>query len=290
MIYYDFGFYLLLATLITGVVTLIDKLKWRKERVEKGIEYDEKGNEKMPMYIDISRSFFPIILVVFLLRSFLFEPYRIPSGSMNPGLYDGDFILVNKFSYGIRMPGFNTTIIPTGSPKRGEVAVFHPPHEPQTAYIKRIIGEPGDRLEWNRGVLTITPKCGGEESCEPMVVRPEFVSDEVPELVPQADVFDLYDESLGNNSYQVLYLDPRARARQSLEQSWSTVVPENKYFVMGDNRDSSMDSRFWEFVDEEALIGRAAYKWLFLEFTDEPVIFGKKLPKGVSFGRVGSIE
>lgn len=288
MIYYDFGFYLLLATFITGAVVLIDKLKWRKEREAKGIEYDEKGNEKMPMFIDISRSFFPIILVVFLLRSFLFEPYRIPSGSMNPGLYDGDFILVNKFSYGIRMPGFNTTIIPTGSPKRGDVAVFHPPHEPQSAYIKRIIGEPGDRLEWNRGVLTITPKCESDDSCQPIEIRPQFVSDEVPELVPQGEVLDLYSENLSGHDYQVLYKG--IQRSQSLNHSWSTVVPEGQYFAMGDNRDGSADSRFWGFVDEEALIGRAAYKWLFLEFTEEPVIFGKKLPKGVSFGRVGSIE
>ncbi|WP_018625419.1 signal peptidase I [Kangiella aquimarina] len=288
MIYYDFGFYLLLATVVTGAVVLIDKLKWRKEREAKGIEYDEKGNEKMPMFIDISRSFFPIILVVFLLRSFLYEPYRIPSGSMNPGLYDGDFILVNKFSYGIRMPGFNTVIIPTGSPKRGDVAVFHPPHEPQTAYIKRIIGEPGDRLEWNRGVLTITPKCESGETCQPIMLRPQFVSDEVPELVPQGEVLDLYSENLSGNDYQVLYKG--IQRSQSLNHSWSTVVPEGQYFAMGDNRDGSADSRFWGFVDEDALIGRAAYKWLFLEFTEEPVIFGKKLPKGVSFGRVGSIE
>lgn len=288
MIYYDFGFYLLLATVITGAVVLIDKLKWRKEREAKGVEYDEKGNEKMPMFIDISRSFFPIILVVFLLRSFLYEPYRIPSGSMNPGLYDGDFILVNKFSYGIRMPGFNTVIIPTGSPKRGDVAVFHPPHEPQTAYIKRIIGEPGDRLEWSRGVLTITPSCESGETCERIELRPQFVSDEVPELVPQGEILDLYSENLGDSDYQVLYKG--IQRSQSLNHSWSTVVPEGQYFAMGDNRDGSADSRFWGFVDEDALIGRAAYKWLFLEFTEEPVIFGKKLPKGVSFGRVGSIE
>lgn len=288
MIYYDFGFYLLLATVITGAVVLIDKLKWRKEREAKGIEYDEKGNEKMPMFIDISRSFFPIILVVFLLRSFLYEPYRIPSGSMNPGLYDGDFILVNKFSYGIRMPGFNTTIIPTGSPKRGDVAVFHPPHEPQTAYIKRIIGEPGDRLEWSRGVLTITPKCESGGTCQPIAIRPQFVSEEVPELVPQGEMLDLYSENLGGHDYQVLYKN--IQRSQSLNHSWSTVVPEGQYFAMGDNRDGSADSRFWGFVEEEALIGRAAYKWLFLEFTEEPVIFGKKLPNGVSFDRVGSIE
>ena len=288
MIYYDFGFYLLLATLLTGIITLIDKVKWRKERSAKGLEFDDKGREKIPLFIDISRSFFPIILVVFILRSFLFEPYRIPSGSMNPGLYDGDFILVNKFSYGIRLPGFNTTLIPTGSPKRGEVVVFHPPHEPQTAYIKRVVGEPGDLLEWERGVLTITPQCDAGKECGPIVIRPEFVSAQVPELVPQADTFDLYDEQLGEHNHPVLY--KKRHKSQSLNHAWSVVVPENQFFVMGDNRDGSLDSRFWGFVDEKALIGRAAYKWLFIEFTDEPIIWGKKLPKALSFDRVGSIK
>ncbi|NVK21082.1 MAG: signal peptidase I [Kangiellaceae bacterium] len=288
-IYYDFGFYLSVAAIVTGVIALIDKLKWQKERQAKGVEYDEKGNEKLPFMIDISRSFFPIILFVLVLRSFLYEPYRIPSGSMNPGLYDGDFILVNKYAYGIRLPAFNTKIIPIGEPKRGDVIVFHPPHEPQSAYIKRLIGMPGDRLEWNKGTLTITPKCEEGKVCQPIVIKPQLKSSDVNELVKQGEYFDTYQEVIGEVEYETIYLDPRVD-RGSLKESWTRVVPDGKYFGVGDNRDNSMDSRVWGFIDQDAMIGRAAAKWLFMEFTDEPVMFGWHLPKGISFARVGAIN
>lgn len=297
-IYYDFGFYLGLAALITGVVTLLDKFWWQKKRIEAGgVEYDEKGREKYPAVIDVCRSFFPIIFAVLVLRSFLFEPYRIPSGSMNPGLYDGDFILVNKFAYGVRLPAFNTKIISVADPERGDVIVFHPPHEPQQAYIKRLIGVPGDRIEWDRGTLTIIPQCQngndiGGGSCEPMTIKSEFVSDEVEDLVPRGELFNTYKETINGNEHPLIYLENSVQREggNSLNGRWTAVVPAGKYFAMGDNRDGSADSRAWGFVHEEGIIGKAAYKWIFLTFTDEPVLFGKHLPKGISFSRVGAIK
>ncbi|AOE50399.1 signal peptidase I [Kangiella sediminilitoris] len=297
-IYYDFGFYLGVAALITGVVTLLDKIWWQKKRAEAGkIQLDEKGEEKFPPFIDICRSFFPIIFVVLVLRSFLYEPYRIPSGSMNPGLYDGDFILVNKFAYGIRLPAFNTKIIDVGEPQRGDVIVFHPPHEPQQAYIKRLIGIPGDRLEWDRGTLTIIPQCRNAvnvdgQSCDPITIKSEFVSDKVEDLVPAGNNYDTYSETINGESHDLIYLEDNAKPRRyhSLRERWTEVVPEGKYFAMGDNRDGSLDSRFWRFIDEEGIIGKAAYKWIFVSFTEDPVLFGKHLPKGISFSRAGAIE
>ena len=297
-IYFDFGFYLLVAALITGIVTLLDKFIWQKKRVEAGtVEYDEKGKEKYPGLIDICRSFFPIIFIVLLLRSFLFEPYRIPSGSMNPGLYDGDFILVNKFAYGIRLPALNTKLIDVNEPKRGDVIVFHPPHEPQQAYIKRLIGVPGDRIEWDRGTLTIIPQCTdgkdiSGQGCDPITIQSEFVSDKVEELVPQGEYFDTYKETINNNTHDLVYLTSGVSNGRvsSLDDRWTEVVPEGKYFAMGDNRDGSQDSRAWGFIHEEGIIGKAAYKWLFVTFTDEPVLFGKHLPKGISFSRAGAIN
>lgn len=297
-IYFDFGFYLGLAALITGVVTLLDKFLWQKKRIETGkVELDDQGKEKYPALIDLCRSFFPIIFIVLVLRSFLFEPYRIPSGSMNPGLYDGDFILVNKFAYGIRLPALNTKIIDISEPQRGDVIVFHPPHEPQQAYIKRLIGVPGDRIEWDRGTLTIIPQCIdgvdiGGQGCEPITVKSEFVSDTVEDLVPQGEYFNTYSEVINEKEHSLVYVKDGANIGKvhSLNNRWTEVVPEGKYFAMGDNRDGSADSRAWGFVHEEGIIGKAAYKWLFLTFTEEPVMFGKHLPKGISFSRAGAIE
>ncbi|MRX27348.1 signal peptidase I [Kangiella sp. HZ709] len=307
MIYYDFGFYLTIGTLVTGVITLIDKYKWRPQRVEKGLKYDEKGNEVMPFHVDISRSIFPIIFVILILRSFIYEPYRIPSASMNPGLYAGDFITVNKYAYGIRLPITNTQIIPVGEPQRGDVIVFHPPNlqDPtkaiQDAYIKRLYGLPGDTLSWNKGVLTITPKCGTGESCAPIVVQAKLKSLEAPELVREDNYdFNLFEQSIGEKNHELLFVaKPYLGA---LGNEWSITIPKDKYFAMGDHRDNSTDARAWyqrnpnAFIDREAIIGRAAGKWLYMTFKDTPdftiPLFDKPvyLPRGISFDRVGTIN
>lgn len=306
MIYYDFGFYMTVAAAITGGVALMDKLKWSKQRAEKGIEYHEDGREKMPAFIDISRSIFPVIFIILILRSFFYEPYRIPSGSMNPGLYDGDFILVNKFAYGVRLPITNTQIIPVSDPKRGDVIVFHPPKldNPEEAiqpvYIKRLYGLPGDTISWNRGVLTITPDCSSKsnannENCETVVIKPEFIAQKAPELVDQSQYdFSVYKQNVFGKEHELLFLAmPYANA---LNNQWSYKIPENKYFAMGDHRDNSVDIREWlrvnpnAFIDREAIIGRASVRWLFMSFTEKPVIWGKHLPNGISFDRVGAIK
>lgn len=308
MVFYDFGFYLSIGAAVTGVIALIDKLKWSKQRAENGIEFDEDGNEIMPFHIDISRSIFPIILFVLVLRSFIYEPYRIPSGSMNPGLYDGDFILVNKFDYGIRLPITNTQLIPVSEPERGDVIVFHPPkldnpdEAIQPAYIKRLYGIPGDTLIWNRGTLTIHPKCETNNKCEPMVVSPELVSTEVSEQVDESMYqFDLYKQVVEGKEHELLFVDANYSGGAKSNQ-WIYTIPEGKYFAMGDHRDNSKDIRSWlkdnpnAFIDREAIIGRAAAKWLFMEFSDEPdfvIPLWKKpvyLPRGISFDRVGRIK
>ncbi len=309
MVYYDFGFYLTVGTVITGIITLIDKYKWRPQRVEKGLKYDEKGDEIMPFHIDISRSIFPIIFVILILRSFIYEPYRIPSASMNPGLYAGDFITVNKYAYGVRLPITNTQIIPIGEPQRGDVIVFHPPSldDPskaiQDAYIKRLYGLPGDTLHWNQGTLTIEPKCDADANCDSIVIQPEMVSEIAPELVNAGDKFNLYKQNVDGKEHELLFFTfpytvkyyQATGHRKALVNEWSVTIPEGKYFAMGDHRDNSTDAREWfkhnpnAFIDREAIIGRAAGKWLFMEFTDEPVIFGWHLPKGISFDRVGTI-
>lgn len=306
MVFYDFGFYLTIGTLITGIITLIDKYKWRPQRVEKGLKYDEKGHEIMPFHVDISRSIFPIILVILILRSFIYEPYRIPSASMNPGLYAGDFITVNKYAYGIRLPITNTQVIPVGEPERGDVIVFHPPNlsDPdkaiQDAYIKRLYGLPGDTLHWKQGTLIIEPKCE-KEVCEPIVVTAQLKSLDAPELVKESRYsFNLFSQTVGDKEHELLFVAKPYIG--SLGNEWSVTIPEGKYFAMGDHRDNSTDGRAWysrnknAFIDREAIIGRAAGKWLYMEFADTPdftiPFFNKPvyLPRGISFDRVGTIK
>ncbi len=307
MVYYDFGFYLTVGALVTGVITLIDKYKWRPKRVEAGLKYDEKGNEVMPFHIDISRSIFPIIFVILILRSFIYEPYRIPSASMNPGLYSGDFITVNKYAYGVRLPITNTQIIPIGEPQRGDVIVFHPPNRQdptkaiQDAYIKRLYGLPGDTLHWSKGTLTIEPQCEQGETCESILVNPKLKSLQAPELVNEGQYnFNLFEQSVGSKTHELLFVaKPYLGA---LGNEWSIKIPEGKYFAMGDHRDNSSDSRAWHrdnpnaFIDREAIIGRAAGRWMYMTFADTPdftIPFFKKpvyLPRGISFGRVGTIN
>jgi signal peptidase I len=258
---------LTLAVLITGLVWLFDLLVLSRPRktkvaaVEKqfagmALETEAQKNAfddakaiaaKEPVLVEYSKSFFPVLFIVFFLRSFLVEPFQIPSGSMIPTLEVGDFILVNKFAYGVRAPVFNNEVIPVGKPQRGDVMVFFPPHAPETYYIKRVIGVPGDHISYNNHVLTLNGK----------VIEEKLLA----ELPVGAPMLRLVTEKIDDKEFTAYkHFQP---TRLSLHGSW--VVPEGHYFMMGDNRDNSLDSREWGFVSEDAIVGKAFAVWMHWE-------------------------
>jgi signal peptidase I len=215
-----------------------------------------------PWWLDWTAGLFPVILVVFLLRSFLFEPFKIPSGSMIPTLAVGDLILVNKYHYGIRLPVINRKIIDNNDPRRGDVMVFRYPRDTGIDYIKRVVGLPGDEVAYRRQRLYLNG--------EPVPTEPlgDFFNEETLRVEKQ------YVEKLGDVEHRILvdrnrdlYLpvnEPfpfRENCRYSAE-GVSCKVPEGHYFVMGDNRDNSMDSRFWGFVPDENIVGKAFFVWM----------------------------
>ncbi len=255
---------LTLAVLITGLVWLFDALVLSRPRKQKvaavekqfgGMVLESEQQKtayeeakavaaKEPMLVEYSKSFFPVLFIVFFLRSFLVEPFQIPSGSMIPTLEVGDFILVNKFAYGVRAPVLNKEIIPIGKPQRGDVMVFFPPHAPETYYIKRVIGIPGDHITYNNHQLTINGT----------VVEEKLIA----QLPAGAPVLRMTSEKIDDKTFTThKYLRP---SRLSVQGSW--VVPAGHYFMMGDNRDNSLDSREWGMVSEDAIVGKAFAVWM----------------------------
>lgn len=252
----DFSFYLFVAVVFTGAVWLLDIwfLKPRREEViqesgplHQGVEISRKG--KVPVIVEYSKSFFPVLLIVFLLRGFIVEPFRIPSGSMLPSLYIGDFILVNKFAYGVKLPVLNIKILDTGEPERGDVVVFRYPRDPNLDYIKRVIGLPGDHIKYYNKVLYVND--------EP--VARDFVGQYKG---PGQTFANEYVEKLPGDDHAILLMPARPNNLQG-----QYVVPEGTYFVMGDNRDNSNDSRVWGPVPESNLVGKAFMIWM--HFSDE---------------------
>ncbi|NIC06683.1 signal peptidase I [Billgrantia bachuensis] len=250
----DFSLLLVVAVAITGLIWLLDIVWWRSVRrrklaaVEAGTTegLDETAREramKEPWPVDYARSFFPVLLVVLLLRSFLVEPFQIPSGSMRPTLEIGDFILVNKYAYGLRLPVTHTRIVEFGEPERGDVMVFRFPSEPSVNFIKRVVGLPGDTVRYEDKQLYIN----GE-------LVPKQLLDEAPATAPGEW---LLEEQLGEMSHHI-YNNPRDPGPRVRE----IVVPDGHYFTMGDNRDHSNDSRYWGFVPEENVVGKAFAVWM----------------------------
>lgn len=238
----DFALILVVATLLTGVVWLFDALflaRTRHAKAARGSSVSE------PVIVEYAKSFFPILLLVLVLRSFVFEPFRIPSGSMMPTLLEGDFIFVNKFAYGLRLPVINSKIVGVGEPERGDVVVFKLPSDPAINYIKRVVGLPGDVVYYDQGSKQLT--INGEKV--PMELLGPFDGDPGIELVT---------EELGDAEHELLL----TRGRLSLGGTYR--VPEDHYFVMGDNRDNSRDSRFQgvEFIPEDRLVGKAVRIWM----------------------------
>ncbi len=286
----NFALILFVLLVISGVMWLLDVLWLKKSRLAAAsaaladfdarhgaaagaspavVAADRSALEdritRRPWYLEYTASFFPVILLVFVLRSFFFEPFRIPSGSMIPTLQIGDLILVNKFTYGVRLPVINKKIIDLGSPQRGDVMVFRFPLNPQQDYIKRVVGLPGDRVEYVDRRLIINGK--------PVEAKPlGRYFDE-----GRVQYYEEFSERLGNVSHRIILSDsplgvpivpsgphtnPGACRYQPDGRGVSCVVPPNSYFVMGDNRDNSEDSRYWGFVPDENIVGRAFFIWM----------------------------
>jgi signal peptidase I len=255
----NFALILFLATLGTGVVALADRLYFAKQR-------DPEAHE--PWWIEYPKSFFPVLLIVFLLRSFVAEPFKIPSSSMRPTLAVGDFILVNKFAYGIRLPIIEQKIIPLGDPKRGDVVVFRYPVNPAQDFIKRVVGVPGDEVVYRDKKLTVNGK--------PLPQVPDGTYSYVEGLRFETTerFIETADTGAGTKSYTIA-VNPQAQpvypqnvrpfpGRQNCDyndRGFVCRVPAGNYFMMGDNRDNSDDSRYWGFVPDDHLRGRAFFIW-----------------------------
>jgi len=249
----NFALFLLILLAVTGAVWLLDRMLLRIRR---------PAGSRQPWWVEYSISFFPVILIVFLLRSFLVEPFKIPSGSMIPTLLIGDFILVSKYAYGIRLPVLNRKLVEIGSPRRGDVMVFRYPVDPSLDYIKRVVGLPGDRIEYRGRRLTINGAPVPARRIDDYLARERMqfshryleqlnaaeheilVEDDAPAFVQQMRAFPFHENCNYNTS------------------GLACSVPPGHYFVMGDNRDNSSDSRVWGFVPEENIVGRAFFIWL----------------------------
>ena len=272
----DFPAIMVLAVFITGVIWALDVWVWapkRREQSEKlggadsglneeKLELEKEKIRKEPVLVEYSRSLFPVILIVLILRSFLIEPFRIPSGSMMPTLLDGDFILVNKFTYGIRLPVLNQKVVDIGEPHRGDVAVFRYPKDPSVDYIKRIIGLPGDHIIYKNKKLYINGK---------YMEQIDFGLYEATGTGITMAGAEMYEEDLGTVKHHILINNDRPVLNMEY------TVGDGEYFVMGDNRDNSNDSRFWGTVPEQNLVGRAFMIWMNWDSTDN----------GVTWSRIG---
>ncbi|MFT0534180.1 signal peptidase I [Castellaniella hirudinis] len=281
---WDFALLLFIALVVTGLVWLWDRVRLREARRARAqaaaqacrnnaagldpqalqAECQQAYNRALqaPWWVEYCVSFFPVILFVFVLRSFVVEPFRIPSGSMLPTLENGDLILVNKFQYGIRLPVVDRKIIPLGVPQRGDVVVFRYPVDPDVDYIKRVVGLPGDVVEYRDKVLSINgqvvPHARDGDYYEP----------------DRANYVGQYQEQLGAVSHRILLnvnapqdimpitRFPDFKACTYFSDGVRCTVPEGHYFMMGDNRDNSLDSRYWGFVPDRYLVGRAFFVWM----------------------------
>jgi len=244
-----FALFMVAILAITGFIWLLDILVLRKKRAVGSPD---------PVLVEYSKSFFPVILVVFMIRSFVVEPFKIPSGSMMPTLLAGDFILVNKFTYGLRVPILNNTFFQVSHPKKGDVFVFHYPPDPSIDYIKRVVGEPGDKIAYKDKQLYIN----GQKLDVSFVDDYEYVASGLNIVRAKR-----YQEQLGNKKHDLLIED------ESITIDGEVEVPQGMYFAMGDNRDNSKDSRVWGFVPENNLVGKAFFIWWNFD----------------KFGRIGSL-
>jgi len=259
---FDFALLLVVLTAAAGVVWLLDRFvlsavrRRRAQSIEAmtALSVEERAARarhalQEPVAVEYARSFFPVLLVILLFRSFVAEPFKIPSGSMMPTLLVGDFILVNKFAYGLRLPVLNTRILAMGEPRRGDVFVFRYPENPREDYIKRVIGLPGDEISYRNKTLYVN----GQQIAETGIGAYTGPS----EPGRRMDDAQVKIENLLGVEHRIM---EQPQVWVGHEGTWK--VPEGQYFAMGDNRDNSADSRFWGFVPEANLVGRAFVIWM----------------------------
>lgn len=259
----DFNFPLILVAVVfgSGLVVLIDILVLAPRRRAAVVSYREQVKEPdeaalgklscEPSLVETAKSIFPVLLVVLVLRSFFYEPFQIPSGSMIPTLQIGDFILVNKYTYGLRLPVIGTKVVSINEPQRGEVMVFKEPMNPNINFIKRVIGIPGDKVAYRNKILYVN----GENVSETFVAE---LRDAFEPRLGRKLVYRIYDETISGITHSI-------RKDMDIENILSQTewtVDEGQYFVMGDNRDRSNDSRYWGFVPEANIVGKAVYIWM----------------------------
>ncbi|MGD2021334.1 MAG: signal peptidase I [Thiohalocapsa sp.] len=291
---FDFPTFLVAATALTGGIWLVDALVFAPRRRRLATEQAASGAStdatagstggapaqgadrryREPVIVEYARSFFPVILAVLLLRSFLVEPFRIPSGSMMPTLLVGDFILVNKFAYGLRWPVLNTKFLELGEPERGDVVVFRFPQDESIDYIKRVVGIPGDQVYYRNKTLYVNGEPAGQVQLPPYVGEGSGQG-HTGAMRAVEDIDGLEHEIL---------INPRARDLPpgcSVLADGPVTVPDGTYFVMGDNRDNSNDSRCWGFVSEENLVGKAFAIWMHWD--------GNRNGLPIAFGRLGDV-
>jgi len=252
----NFALLMFILLVVTGCIGLIDHFWLKARRGSKSAE---------PWWVEYPKSFFPVILVVFLLRSFLVEPFKIPSGSMIPTLLVGDFILVNKYTYGLRLPIINVKIMDINQPRRGEIMVFRYPENPSLDYIKRVVGVPGDKVVYRNKRLWINGKA--------VKTEPDGEYDYVESGLNFVEA-KRFTENLGGHPHPILIQSavppiqiggvrqyPFRENCVYNEEGFSCTVPAGHYLMLGDNRDSSSDSRYWGFVPQQNIVGRAFMIW-----------------------------
>jgi len=251
----DFAAVLLLAAVATGLILLVDR---------KALAPRRAADVPEPIVVDMARAFFPVIVVVFLIRSFWVEPFKIPSGSMKPTLLVGDFILVNKYTYGVRLPVLNRKVVEVGEVKRGDVVVFRYPLDPSVDYIKRVVGLPGDKVAYKGKILSING------NPVPVTASGYYTDAELNYVR-----LPTFNEKLGEKAHAMMIVPPEpvvnlSQVRQFPhrddceynDDGFSCTVPPGHYFMMGDNRDQSADSRYWGFVPDDHIKGRAFLVWM----------------------------
>jgi signal peptidase I len=265
---FDFATILVLLTFLSGLIWLLDNLFFAKKRTrlaETTGSQEEAGVQSgLPLIVDYAKSFFPIFLFVLVLRSFIVEPFRIPSASMMPTLLIGDFILVNKYNYGIRLPVINSKIISNGTPMRGDIIVFRYPENPSIPFIKRVVGLPGDHIAYYDKTLYVN-----DVPMKQTIIGPYGASGSgsiMNGVSHRVEDLEIVEHDI------LVDIDRYSREVEG-------IVPEGHYFVLGDNRDNSKDSRYWGFVPDDNLIGRAFMIWMNWDFRNG----------GIQWNRIGTM-